>query len=190
MSFPGLLAHALYTNSCNFYGAVLSCSHIEPVTVLKMSHDMTKPTKWVCAHQRLRSQADQSSLCTQWVAKDPSFLHADSKDWSVWADAQADPSLHWAHTHFVGFVMSRLNYWSGAWQNQLNDGCTKRRLESARASTQSDHWVAKDPMLLHADSEDWSDWADVSLLGTQVILWVLSCCGSIIKDCFIFKYRE
>ena len=28
-----------------------------------------------------------------------------------WADAQADLSLRWAHTHFVGFVMSRLNYW-------------------------------------------------------------------------------
>ena len=24
--------------------------------------------------------SDQSSLCTQWVAKDPSFLHADSED--------------------------------------------------------------------------------------------------------------
>ena len=24
------------------------------------------------------------------------------------ADAQADLSLHWVHTHFVGFVMSRL----------------------------------------------------------------------------------
>ena len=31
--------------------------------ILKMSHDMTKPTK-----------------CAQWVAKDPSFLHADSED--------------------------------------------------------------------------------------------------------------
>ena len=35
--------------------------------------------------QRLRSawasaQSDQSSLCAQWVAKDPSFLHADSED--------------------------------------------------------------------------------------------------------------
>ena len=48
----------------------------------------------------------ESSLCAQWVAKDPSFLHADSEDW---ADAQADLSLRWAHTHFVGFVMSRLN---------------------------------------------------------------------------------
>ena len=25
------------------------------------------------------------------------------------ADAQADLSLRWAHSHFVGFVMSRLN---------------------------------------------------------------------------------
>ena len=28
--------------------------------------------------------------------------------WSDWADAQADLSLHWAHSHFVGFVMWRL----------------------------------------------------------------------------------
>ena len=51
----------------------------------KKSRDMTKPTKGVCAQRRLRSawasaQSDQSSLCAQWVAKDPSFLHADSED--------------------------------------------------------------------------------------------------------------
>ena len=28
--------------------------------------------------------------------------------WSDWADAQADLSLRWAHSHLVGFVMSRL----------------------------------------------------------------------------------
>ena len=38
---------------------------------------MTKPTKWECAQQRLRSE---SLLCAQWVAKDPTFLHADSED--------------------------------------------------------------------------------------------------------------
>ena len=42
-----------------------------------MSCDMTKPTKWVCAQRRLRSE---SLLCTQWVAKGPRFLHADSED--------------------------------------------------------------------------------------------------------------
>ena len=52
---------------------------------VRVSRDMTKPTKWVCAHRRLRSawasaQSDQSSLCAQWVAMDPSFLHADSED--------------------------------------------------------------------------------------------------------------
>ena len=51
----------------------------------KLSHDMTKPTKWESTKQRLGSawvsaQSDQSLLCTEWVAKDPSFLHVDSKD--------------------------------------------------------------------------------------------------------------
>ena len=55
-------------------------------------------------------------------AKDPSLHHADSEDSDQtgrmprhppslnWADAQAsaqsDLSVRWAHTHFVGFVMS------------------------------------------------------------------------------------
>ena len=42
----------------------------------------------------------ESSLYTQWVAKDPSFLHADSESW---ADAQADLSLRWAHMPFFWF---------------------------------------------------------------------------------------
>ena len=50
-----------------------------------LSPDMTKPTKWLCAQRRLRSawaftQSDQSSLRTQPIAKDLSFLHADSED--------------------------------------------------------------------------------------------------------------
>ena len=66
---------------------------------------MTKPTKWLCAQRWLRSawastQSDQSLLCAQWVAKDPSFLHADCED--------SDLSLHLAHSHFVGFVMRQL----------------------------------------------------------------------------------
>ena len=80
----------------------------------------TKPTTWLCAQRRLRSARGSSwhfsyhtpyqpetigfdttneSLATHW---------AHSEDWSDWADAQADLSLRWAHTHFVGFVMSRL----------------------------------------------------------------------------------
>ena len=52
-----------------------------------MSHDMTKPIKWVYTQRRLIStwasaQSDQGLrlLCAQWVAKDPRFLHADSED--------------------------------------------------------------------------------------------------------------
>ena len=35
-------------------------------------------------------------------------LSAQRRLWSDWADAQADLSLRLAHSHFVGFVMSRL----------------------------------------------------------------------------------
>ena len=53
-------------------------------------------------------QSDRSSLCAQRLAKDPSFLHANSEDWSDWVDTQADPILRWAQSHYVGFVMRRL----------------------------------------------------------------------------------
>ena len=45
----------------------------------------------------------ESSLRAQWVAMDPSFLHAGSKDWSDWVDAQADLSLCWVHMSFCWF---------------------------------------------------------------------------------------
>ena len=38
-------------------------------------------------------------------------LSAQRRLWSDWVDAQADLSLRWAHSHIVGFVMSRLKYW-------------------------------------------------------------------------------
>ena len=41
-----------------------------------------------------------------WVFSYP--LSAQQRLWSDWADTQADLSLRWAHTHFVGFVMSWL----------------------------------------------------------------------------------
>ena len=41
-----------------------------------------------------------------WILSYP--LSAQQRLWSDWADAQADLSLRWAHSHFVGFVISRL----------------------------------------------------------------------------------
>ena len=45
-------------------------------------HDKTKPENiWATTWQNQQNEcAPRSSLCTQWVAKDLSFLHADSKD--------------------------------------------------------------------------------------------------------------
>ena len=54
----------------------------------------------------IRPVWSESSLCAQWVTKGLSFLHADSKDPDQ--TGQADQSLRWAHSHFVGFVMRRL----------------------------------------------------------------------------------
>ena len=38
------------------------------------------------------------------------LLSAQRRLWSDWAEAHADLSLRWAHSHFVGFVMSRLSF--------------------------------------------------------------------------------
>ena len=43
-----------------------------------------------------------------WVLSYP--LSAQRRLWADWADAQADPSLRWAHSHFVGFAMRRLKW--------------------------------------------------------------------------------
>ena len=59
----------------------------------------------------IRPVWSQSSLCAQWVAKDSYFKLpscGQRRLWSDWADAQADLSLRWAHSHFVGFVTMRL----------------------------------------------------------------------------------
>ena len=85
----------------------------------EVSRLMIKPTKWhvrpaktqislgihpVWSVSSLAAWRKLGSLATHWV---------QSKDWSDWADAQADLSLRCAHSHFVGFVMRRLKCVSG-----------------------------------------------------------------------------
>ena len=89
---------------------------IPTVLVYEPPHDKTNrmsvPQGKTQISLGIRPVWSESSLCAQWVAKDPSFLHADSD----WANAQANLSLRRAHTHFVGFVISRLIYiWYGKW---------------------------------------------------------------------------
>ena len=55
----------------------------------------------MCAQQRLWSAwRNIRSLATK--------LSTQRRLWSDWADAQANLSIRWAHSHFVGFVMRRL----------------------------------------------------------------------------------
>ena len=71
-----------------------------------LSQRMTKPTKW---HVRpVKTQISlgihpfwsESSLCTQWVAKDPIFLHADSEDSDQTGQMPRQFSL-WKHMLWV-----------------------------------------------------------------------------------------
>ena len=72
---------------------------------------MTKPTKW---HVRPAKTRISLGICLvwsvfavrmkkAWVVFYP--LSAQRRLWLDRADAQADLSLHWAHSNFVGFVM-------------------------------------------------------------------------------------
>ena len=55
------------------------------------------------------SESSLSAWRKSWVLS--YRLSAQRRLWSDWADAQADLSLRWTHSHFVGFVMSRLLCW-------------------------------------------------------------------------------
>ena len=55
-----------------------------------------------------------------WVLSYP--LSAQRRLWSDWADAQADLSLRWVHSHFVGLVMRWLKCrypWTLAWHSPI-----------------------------------------------------------------------
>ena len=80
--------------------ADLSCCWTHNISRL-----LTKPTKWSVRPAKtqvslgIRPVWSESSLCTQWVAKDLSFLHADSED----SDQTGHLSLHWEHMPFGWF---------------------------------------------------------------------------------------
>ena len=75
---------------------------------------MTKSTKWhVCPAKTQISlgfcpvwSVFADCMKKAWAISYP--LSAQWLLWSDWADAQADLSLRWAHSHFVGFVMKWL----------------------------------------------------------------------------------
>ena len=82
---------------------------------IKIIVGLTKVYIWATSWQNQQNDIcpvwSESSLCTQWVAKDLSFLHADSED----SDQTGRmPRMIWGFTgrtcHFAGFVMRRLIY--------------------------------------------------------------------------------
>ena len=92
---------------------------------------MTKPTKWHVRPAKTQISLDicpvwsESSMCAQWVAQDPSFLHADSEDWSDWADAQADLSLRWVSEDSFCWFLSRGGSFSNSQLSEQNVYCYK-----------------------------------------------------------------
>ena len=99
-----------------------------------MSHNITK---WVRAQRRLRSAwapaQSESSLCAQWKAEDPSFLHADSEDSDQTGWMRRLISLRWAHSHFVGFVVLRLIWTS----SPVFGVCDQLRLKPAYSAIET-----------------------------------------------------
>ena len=90
-----------------------------------------------------------------------------------------------------------LEIWAAACQNQQHDMCAHRWLRSAWASAHwSEYslcakWEAKEPRVLHADSEESDQTGRMPRLcvfaGHTVILLVLPCCGSY---CLCFLCRK
>ena len=86
--------------------------------IFKFEPPHDKTNKMACAPTEDSDQPghrpvwSESSLCAQWIAKDLSFLHADSEDWSDWADVQTDLSLRWAHMPLYWFCHEAAHFFS------------------------------------------------------------------------------
>ena len=80
-------------------------------TILEPWHDKTNK---VTVHP-VKTQIRVFTVCTKkaWVLSHT--LSTQRWLWSDWVDAKADLSLRWAHTHYVGFVMSWLTYLPMYW---------------------------------------------------------------------------
>ena len=101
-----------FNHSSHQLGLSPSCLKYQPSEPL---HDKTnkitvRPAKTPIS-LGIRPVWSESSLCTQWVAKDPSFLHADSEDSD---QTERITRLIWVFAGrtclFVGFVMKRFIY--------------------------------------------------------------------------------
>ena len=93
-----------------------------------LSRLVTKSTKWHVRQSKtqfslgIRPVWLESSLCAQWIAKDPRFLHADSEDSDQTRWMPRLICVFAGRTcHFVGFVMRRLIYSRSSAVSYLED---------------------------------------------------------------------
>ena len=126
---------------------------------------MTKPTKW---HVHPAKTQISLGFCPVWSESSlPAWRKlgslathcVHSEDWSNWADAQANLSLRWAHSHIVGFVMlqprrtlsrSILALWSQhCWLVGFHDVCTtcwwsnfNTAITSSETNVQKTLWIS------------------------------------------------
>ena len=133
-----------------------------------MSQCVTKPTKWHMHPAKtwinfgIRSE---SLLFAQWVAKDPSFLHADSEDGSDWADAQADLSLHWVHMPFCRFCHALAHIKSYfLWKK-------KKKIRISSSAENDWHFMGLTLVLLNPDIPCFANIVDPDQLASEEASW-------------------
>ena len=108
---------------CWVYNVKPHCSNLRTITA---NFECPKVSIWAATWQNQQNECTPSEDSDQpghppsqslirvfavrmkkaWVLSYP--LSAQWRLWSDWADAKADVSLRWAHSHFVGFVISWL----------------------------------------------------------------------------------
>ena len=77
---------------------------------------MTKPTKWNVRPVKTQISlgiypvSSESSLCGQWVAKDQTFLHADSKD-----PDETGPMPSWSESLLGAHAILLVFLWGGSY---------------------------------------------------------------------------
>ena len=117
-SFQHMVLSALNSGRKQFLSAHLKSQnvHLGRTWANNFSHsDIIWAASWQNKQSgRLRSawasaQSDQSLCLHLKGSLGPKLSSSGQRRlWSDWVDAQADLSLPWMHTHFVGFVMRRL----------------------------------------------------------------------------------
>ena len=81
--------------------------HVTLQTVI-MNRGTTKLTKWPVRPAKIQfSLADQSSICTLWVANAPSLRHADIEDRSACAAHADQLNFLWPQRPFISFCRAR-----------------------------------------------------------------------------------